>query len=267
MASPANRLIAAVKKGDVDATERLLADGVNPDSRDRYDLTALIWAARKGNEDVAKLLLKHGANPNERDKLQGTPLHHAVLFKRKAILRTLVDGGCDLNAKDSFANTALELANMGRLYDIAEILVDLGARGTVRDPGIISIGVVQGGPYRPPICDAIDSLDRHLDKLDEPNSSRERGHLNVVFAVPGPVWKPDYQGVRKGKFSKQEKTLVVQCGVPTDTAAQPDGMFVMDAIRQAIEIAEPVFGRAKTEFAALAISEHLDKLDGKWTAK
>ena len=60
--------------GDAPTLERLIKKGVDVDTRDDDDYTALIWAAEKGNEESVKVLLESGADVNAQNKYQKTAL-------------------------------------------------------------------------------------------------------------------------------------------------------------------------------------------------
>jgi hypothetical protein len=63
----AEAYLAAVRKGDVAAVEKLLAAGVAVDTPFRYKRTALSFAADRGDAAMVKLLLDKGANPDVAD--------------------------------------------------------------------------------------------------------------------------------------------------------------------------------------------------------
>src|SRR5262245_18445811 len=54
-------LIAAAKKGDVEAVKSLIAKGANVNTRTNYGATALHFAADRGHLEVIKVLVEAGA--------------------------------------------------------------------------------------------------------------------------------------------------------------------------------------------------------------
>ena len=106
---------AAVKAGDVETLERLLAAGHDIDARDEHGQTALMVAAREGRTAVVRFLAGRGADLNHTAKFHLTALMLAVINGRAAIVRALVDAGADLTVRGTGApgfhdKTALDLA-------------------------------------------------------------------------------------------------------------------------------------------------------------
>ena len=60
----ADALSQAARKGDAAAVKKLLDEGVDVNTRFRYDRTALSFAADRGHVDVVRLLIDRGADPN-----------------------------------------------------------------------------------------------------------------------------------------------------------------------------------------------------------
>lgn len=78
-----SRLYDAIEAGDVQAAERLLADGADPNSRwrglagdrtERYLYPPLIYALRRNQPEIALRLIEAGADPLARDPRGGDAL-------------------------------------------------------------------------------------------------------------------------------------------------------------------------------------------------
>src|SRR5882762_4713488 len=80
-ASPSDKAEAlsdAVRKGDAAAVKKLLDEGVDVDTKYRYDRTPLSFACDRGHVEVVKLLLDRGADVNAKDTFyNATPLNWA----------------------------------------------------------------------------------------------------------------------------------------------------------------------------------------------
>jgi ankyrin repeat protein len=75
----AEQLQDAARKGDAPAVQRLLDDGVDVNTKFRYNATAIFYACDAGNVEVVKVLLDHGADLTLKDTFYGfTPLMLAV---------------------------------------------------------------------------------------------------------------------------------------------------------------------------------------------
>src|SRR6266700_1464214 len=75
----ADALSDAARKGDAAAVKKLIDDGIDVNTRFRYDRTALSFAADRGHADVVKLLLDRGADSTIKDTFYGaTALTWAV---------------------------------------------------------------------------------------------------------------------------------------------------------------------------------------------
>jgi hypothetical protein len=71
----AEQLQDAARKGDAATVKKLLDEGVDVNTKFRYDATALFYACDHGHVEVVKVLLDHGADMSVKDKFYGfTPL-------------------------------------------------------------------------------------------------------------------------------------------------------------------------------------------------
>jgi len=75
----ADALSEAARKGDVAAVKKLLDEGVNVDTKFRYNRTALSFAADRGHVEVVKLLVERSADLNVKDTFyNATALNWAI---------------------------------------------------------------------------------------------------------------------------------------------------------------------------------------------
>jgi ankyrin repeat protein len=71
----AEQLQDAARKGDAATVKKLLDEGVDVNTKFRYNATALFYACDHGHLEVVKVLLDHGADMNLKDTFYGfTPL-------------------------------------------------------------------------------------------------------------------------------------------------------------------------------------------------
>jgi hypothetical protein len=128
----AEALSAAARKGDAAAVKKLLDEGVDVNTKFRYDRTALSFAADRGHVDVVKVLLERGADINAKDTFyNATPLSWTInpAMERKPshveVLRLLLaKGGIPA---DQLTN-ALEAATRSKQDEMIALLVAAGAK-------------------------------------------------------------------------------------------------------------------------------------------
>jgi hypothetical protein len=80
-------LIAAVKKGDLEAVKSLIAKGANVNVRTNYGATALHFAADRGHLEIIKALVEAGADVNAKDEFyKFTPTMMAIMRQHKEVI-------------------------------------------------------------------------------------------------------------------------------------------------------------------------------------
>jgi ankyrin repeat protein len=118
------RIIAAIRKGQVDEVRRLLPELTSIDARDRDGNCLLHHAASSGNGDFVKMLLDAGADVDARGYLRATPLMRATSMEAGQVL---IDRGADLTAKDDAGMTPLMCAANLDVPELVKRLIDRGA--------------------------------------------------------------------------------------------------------------------------------------------
>lgn len=121
------RLMDAARASDSGAVQTLLAQGAQPNTRDRNGRTPLMEAASASSASVTQVLLNAGADPNLADNSGWTPLFWAVFAERTSTVKLLVSKGVYVNAKDIEGRTALFWAATSGYSRIASTLLSLGA--------------------------------------------------------------------------------------------------------------------------------------------
>jgi outer membrane protein assembly factor BamB len=112
-------LFDAARAGDVEEVRRLLDAGIPVDAKSDYDATALMFACAKGHAEVIRLLLAEGADPNSKDRFYSAgPMAWAAMKQHTDVVMLLVDSG----AKDT--GTALRLAVQAEDVERTKMLLD-----------------------------------------------------------------------------------------------------------------------------------------------
>jgi ankyrin repeat protein len=127
VSAQADELSAAARRGDAAAVKKLLDEGVDPNTKFRYGVTALTYACDHGHLDVVKVLLDHGADVNVKDTFYGsTPLALAISPAQKKkpehteIARLLIAKGAE--GKDDALSSAVSDGD----GVLAKIILDSG---------------------------------------------------------------------------------------------------------------------------------------------
>ena len=128
----AEALSDAARKGDAAAVKKLLDEGVDVNTKFRYNATALSYAADRGHVDVVKLLIERGADVNIKDTFyNATPLTWAVnpAMERKpqhveVVRLLLAKGGIPADA----LSNALAAATQSKQEEMIALLKAAGAK-------------------------------------------------------------------------------------------------------------------------------------------
>lgn len=84
--------------------------GLNTESCDNENNTALHWAINKRNVNAVKCLLEHGASIEAQNDNGDTPLNYAVSQGNMDIVELLLQKNANINAKNKNGLTALDIA-------------------------------------------------------------------------------------------------------------------------------------------------------------
>jgi len=118
---PADALLEAASRGELQQTRNLLDSGVDPDTTDNCRFTPLMRAAQAGNTPVAELLLASGAQIDLEDK-GGSP----------ALMQAAANGHRDHQEQTRGWSALIWAASLGR-SDSVMILLAAGADASIRD--------------------------------------------------------------------------------------------------------------------------------------
>ena len=123
------RLSEATMRGDRNAVNSLLGQGVDIDGAQGDGSTALHWAAFNDDLETTKILLAAGANVKVTTREGAiTPLFMACTNGNAAIMEALLKAGADVNSVKANGTTALMLAAASGNSQAVKILLDHGAK-------------------------------------------------------------------------------------------------------------------------------------------
>ncbi|MGL6073090.1 MAG: hypothetical protein ACRC8S_02895 [Fimbriiglobus sp.] len=126
------------------------------------------------------------------------------------------------------------------------------------------IGSILGGPEvsGDPIARYIQRISRAASSLQEQHEFNSDGSLDLVYHVPGQIWKPDFEGLRTGKFSRQNRMLMIQMAVPElFDSDQQRKRFMVECLREAVALARPVFKKTAIDFRAEEFLRLIDLIE------
>ncbi len=119
----------AIRKGQLEEVERLLADGADVNAaKGRYESTPLMLAAVRGDVRVLRLLLDDGADVNARDSDGWTALMGATVEGHLETVILLLDSGSNVDATNRKGDTALKMASAMNHSAIAKVFRERGAK-------------------------------------------------------------------------------------------------------------------------------------------
>jgi ankyrin repeat protein len=128
----ADVLSDAARKGDAAAVTQLLDEGVDVNTKFRYERTALSFAADRGHVEVVKVLLAHKADVTIKDTFyNATPLTWAVTPamdrtpRHTEVVRLLLEHG---GYSQEALSAALQAATRAKLDDVVALLQKAGAK-------------------------------------------------------------------------------------------------------------------------------------------
>eukprot|EP00964_Phaeocystis_antarctica_P033373 scaffold18942_cov63-Phaeocystis_antarctica.AAC.4 len=98
---------AAVKRGDIAETSKLLEAGVCPHQADKQGVSALIYSVARGHLECARLLVLHGAEVSWADPTGATALDAACSQGQAGCAELLLKSGAKVNLTNSHGHGAV----------------------------------------------------------------------------------------------------------------------------------------------------------------
>jgi uncharacterized protein len=147
----------AARDGRIETLRIRLAQGMNPDLRDRAGRTPLMDAVKAGQVEAVRMLLTAGASANATSSAGRTPLIEAAEFGRNDAARILIDSGADINAGQRGWGSPLEAAERTGNNELAAMLRRAGARSSGRSVSdTVCVRPWQGNGY----CGVVEEVNK-----------------------------------------------------------------------------------------------------------
>jgi len=124
--------IDEVSGNRISAVQTKLEEGADVNSVDfTTGNSGLHYACEKGFTDMVKLLLANGANPNQKNRRGQTPLHLCVATRRDRLTEYMIEfGNANFDEKDNIGKSPLDIAGNTPQYqmDLKEWIFQLAKR-------------------------------------------------------------------------------------------------------------------------------------------
>jgi hypothetical protein len=118
-------LLFASFNGHTSVVKLLLDSGALLSQRDGVGRTALMWAATGDNAEAVDLLLESGAEVNAADTSEGfTALMHAAAEGHVEVVKVLLKHNADPALRDTDGDTARDIATRNRHVDVVQVLAN-----------------------------------------------------------------------------------------------------------------------------------------------
>lgn len=186
---PEDDYLVAIKRHDMSAIQKLIAQGTPVDLATENGKTALMAAAGMGETAMVEDLLEAGAQANATNDNGGTALMYASVKGQTAIIELLLSHAAQVNTVASNGWTAVMLATVKGHADSVILLIENGANANLPDIYGASplMKAIEGG--RVQVIEVLLESDRvNLDAKDDRgitalHLAAARGNAGVVHAL------------------------------------------------------------------------------------
>ena len=113
--------------------ELLILDRYQKMSTNQAGKTRMKIACQRGDAEAVKYFLAQGDDPDEKDKNYSTPLMHAAWSGRVQVARVLLGAGAQMNTANLLKNTALHFSFEKNHTELASLLVGCGAKSIFKN--------------------------------------------------------------------------------------------------------------------------------------
>jgi len=123
-----HELFAAVQHGDITTVEKLMAQGVKADCRNKKQETPLMRAALIGDVEICSVLKRYGADIEAENEMGRYPLAYALRMSQALVVEYLAMHGADVHAG---------LTKMGAIQIPSESVYHAFVRGKLKYRAVI----------------------------------------------------------------------------------------------------------------------------------
>ena len=254
-------LILAAQIGAHESIPKLLASGLDIESHDLNNSTALHWSAKNGHVDAVNFLLENRALLEARGAGNNTTLNFAVMHGKGPVVELLLKKSANVNARNSRGNNALDIAIASHPELVKPILMQLATLPA--DEQADCLLNVPGGPYpnvllyaaieKPSLLNSllvfspsINSKDNLHDITRLLTEMHWDEHLQSISALYQRMGKKSHSNSTYIAAASAAETLLRTCAQAKITLFQSDDaidkkiLVFKSTCKSAIETAKPV---------------------------
>jgi hypothetical protein len=123
------------------------------------------------------------------------------------------------------------------------------------------LGAILGGPEQigKPFRQEMDAIGLREEALQPDLIKPTDGLLNVVFHFTGSLFRPDFTGIKVGRFIKRDNRLEIKVAIPPDTIQSADfAIQYVALVKEAIAKGKRVFDKKGIPFS---VEDHVNLVD------
>ena len=92
---------------------------------------------------------------------------------------------------------------------------------------------------------------RREEEADPAEDPASEATVDATFHLPGPLVRPDYEGIRTGRWVKAKRLLVVQIAVPEEISGRPDAIedFLGSSLVGAVDLATGYLAKRRLAYS------------------
>ena len=128
-------LLGAVKNGELDTVQQLIADGTDVNVSSLDGSSALLLATRANHIGIAQALIEAGANVNQKNLIRDSAYLLAGARGRNEILELALAHGADLKSTNRYGGTALIPAAERGHVELGACFLDMVAQALAQACG------------------------------------------------------------------------------------------------------------------------------------
>jgi ankyrin repeat protein len=113
----------SASRGRADLVSKLLENGAATiiESKTECGCTALFWAAYKGSLEVVSMLVENGASVHSSNNVGNTPLHAASMWGHIPVMRALLAAGASISAQNNSGRVPLDCSLYVKQFSSVDI--------------------------------------------------------------------------------------------------------------------------------------------------